>query len=472
MNRNLRKDLGFKADYENDDNALSMESEKIKKLVFDNLSFSERERTVNMKKRRFKTVLAVAAICALSAVTVCASGTVREKISEMISYFKNDKAVEMSDPEKLAEFNKVIGKSAQKDGYTLTLDNIIADENYVHVFYTLESEKGTCTDSMHEPDIYVSCLIDGKFAENSANNNKRDFYAEDEHTLKFAEKYNISGMDIKDKFSVELVADTDNSYEIFNKLCSGKEISENDKKNALYVSVITDKTQEEKNGYSKEFDIPLWQKGTRLKRFILSPFASQLVIESDKNAKLSDTVFFAAFDENGKSLDVLNTGLMHSDKKKSYNSYELLKVTDDTKEISLVPINFDEVVNSEIIRKKADEYPLKYKLGQDGYVVVTAVRFKDGEIDVDYRKDGFTTFDPEFYFYGADGKEIEMPGIKSVDVHYDTNSYTAKYVSNSKNANLPERLKSEALKNTLKELGCVKNEVKLEYEKAVKIKLR
>ena len=77
-----------------------------------------------------------------------------------------------------------------------------------------------------------------------------------------------------------------------------------------------------------------------------------------------------------------------------------------------------------------------------------------------------------FYFYGADGKEIEMPGIKSVDVHYDTNSYTAKYVSNSKNADLPERLKSEALKNTLKELGCVKNEVKLEYEKAVKIKLR
>lgn len=346
-------------------------------------------------------------------------------------------------------------------------DSAPLEENYIG-----EVDLQEDTDSMHEPDIYVSCLIDGKFVENSANNNKRDFYAEDEHTLKFAEKYNISGMDIKDKFSVELIADTDNSYEIFNKLCSGKEISENDKKNSLYVSVITDKTQAEKNGYSKEFDIPLWQKGTRLKRFILSPFASQLVIESDKNAKLSDTVFFAAFDENGKSLDVLNTGLMHSDKKKSYNSYELLKVTDDTKEISLVPINFDEAVNTEIIRKKADEYPLKYKLGQDGYVVVTAVRFKDGEIDVDYRKDGFTTFDPEFYFYGADGKEIEMPGIKSVDVHYDTNSYTAKYVSNSKNANLPERLKSEALKNTLKELGCVKNEVKLEYEKAVKIKLR
>ncbi len=346
-------------------------------------------------------------------------------------------------------------------------DSAPLEENYIG-----EVDLQEDTDSMHEPDIYVSCLIDGKFVENSANNNKRDFYAEDEHTLKFAEKYNISGMDIKDKFSVELIADTDNSYEIFNKLCSGKEISENDKKNALYVSVMTDKTQAEKNGYSKEFDIPLWQKGTRLKSFILSPFASQLVIESDKNAKLSDTVFFAAFDENGKSLDVLNTGLMHSDKKKSYNSYELLKVTDDTKEISLVPINFDEAVNTEIIRKKADEYPLKYKLGQDGYVVVTAVRFKDGEIDVDYRKDGFTTFDPEFYFYGADGKEIEMPGIKSVDVHYDTNSYTAKYVSNSKNADLPERLKSEALKNTLKELGCVKNEVKLEYEKAVKIKLR
>lgn len=380
------------------------------------------------------------------------------------------KNADLLDPEKGSIKSYLAGAARKAAAQKLRKqipDSAPLEENYIG-----EVDLQEDTDSMHEPDIYVSCLIDGEFAENSANNNKRDFYAEDEHTLKFAEKYNISGMDIKDKFSVELIADTDNSYEIFNKLCSGKEISENDKKNALYVSVITDKTQAEKNGYSKEFDIPLWQKGTRLKRFILSPFASQLVIESDKNAKLSDTVFFAAFDENGKSLDVLNTGLMHSDKKKSYNSYELLKVTDDTKEISLVPINFDEAVNTEIIRKKTDEYPLKYKLGQDGYVVVTAVRFKDGEIDVDYRKDGFTTFDPEFYFYGADGKEIEMPGIKSVDVHYDTNSYTAKYVSNSKNADLPERLKSEALKNTLKELGCVKNEVKLEYEKAVKIKLR
>ncbi len=380
------------------------------------------------------------------------------------------KNADLLDPEKGSIKSYLAGAARKAAAQKLRKqipDSAPLEENYIG-----EVDLQEDTDSMHEPDIYVSCLIDGEFAENSANNNKRDFYAEDEHTLKFAEKYNISGMDIKDKFSVELIADTDNSYEIFNQLCSGKEISENDKKNALYVSVMTDKTQAEKNGYSKEFDIPLWQKGTRLKRFILSPFASQLVIESDKNAKLSDTVFFAAFDENGKSLDVLNTGLMHSDKKKSYNSYELLKVTDDTKEISLVPINFDEAVNTEIIRKKTDEYPLKYKLGQDGYVVVTAVRFKDGEIDVDYRKDGFTTFDPEFYFYGADGKEIEMPGIKSVDVHYDTNSYTAKYVSNSKNADLPERLKSEALKNTLKELGCVKNEVKLEYEKAVKIKLR
>ena len=380
------------------------------------------------------------------------------------------KNADLLDPEKGSIKSYLAGAARKAAAQKLRKqipDSAPLEENYIG-----EVDLQEDTDSMHEPDIYVSCLIDGEFAENSANNNKRDFYAEDEHTLKFAEKYNISGMDIKDKFSVELIADTDNSYEIFNKLCSGKEISENDKKNALYVSVMTDKTQAEKNGYSKEFDIPLWQKGTRLKRFILSPFASQLVIESDKNAKLSDTVFFAAFDENGKSLDVLNTGLMHSDKKKSYNSYELLKVTDDTKEINLVPINFDEAVNTEIIRKKADEYSLKYELGKDGYVVVTAVRFKDGEIDVDYRKDGFTTFDPEFYFYGADGKEIEMPGIKSVDVHYDTNSYTAKYVSDSKNADLPERLKSEALKNTLKELGCVKNEVKLEYEKAVKIKLR
>ena len=46
----------------------------------------------------------------------------------------------MTSLEQLANFNDSIGKSISKDGYTLTLDNVAADDNFVHVFYTVTSE--------------------------------------------------------------------------------------------------------------------------------------------------------------------------------------------------------------------------------------------------------------------------------------------------------------------------------------------
>lgn len=55
---------------------------------------------------------------------------------------------------------------------------------------------------------------------------------------------------------------------------------------------------------TKKLDIPLWQKGTKLTKFVYSPFGSQLVVTSAPYADFENEVYFAAFDETGKSLDI------------------------------------------------------------------------------------------------------------------------------------------------------------------------
>ena len=91
------------------------------------------------EKKIFKNNINRRVICALAVTTAFAADSISGKIGEIISYFQNDNAVEMTSLEQLANFNDSIGKSISKDGYTLTLDNVAADDNFVHVFYTVTS---------------------------------------------------------------------------------------------------------------------------------------------------------------------------------------------------------------------------------------------------------------------------------------------------------------------------------------------
>ena len=427
--------------------AINTDTDKIIKLTNNKLS-AEGERTIFMK-RKYTVAAAAAAVCILTVTSVFASSAMRTKLGDIISYFKNEKAVELSGSERLEKLSYAVGISDEKNGYKLTLDNIAADDNYLNVFYTLYSEKGGYTDSMHEPDVYVTCLIDGKPAELAANNNKSSFYAADEHTVKFAQKYNLSCIDSDNTFTLELFGEQMELMEITGKLYDGKNFSERDKNENLYLKTTVNKS----DNYVKKFNMPLWNSGMELKKFIYSPFGSQLVI---KLKNIDSMTYFAVFDDDKNSLDVINPDLrLDAD---GTNSLELLKVAPDTENLHLVPFASDMEKNNQYIRKSAETFPVEFEASAYGKIIITGIDYKDGTVEVHYKKDGFTVFDPSFDFYDENGEIIPI-GRYEVRVNYDTDSYTMYCFG-------------KVIPGQIKSIECLKSDLKLDFSKEKVIKIR
>lgn len=114
-----------------------------------------------------------------------------------------------------------------------------------------------------------------------------------------------------------------------------------------------------------------------------------------------------------------------------------------------------------------------------GSVVVTDVRITDGEIAIDYYKDGFVMFDPGFVLTDNNGNNAEPGGklgcVLYTDTHYNTNSYTARYVYDAYDENgqkIPpdESVSAESLRDSFTTLGVHEQKyVELNFDKAVTV---
>ena len=247
----------------------------ILKNVNNKINVSPEERKIYMKRKYLKITSIAAVICALAVTTAFAADSISGKIGEIISYFQNDNAVEMTSLEQLANFNDSIGKSISKDGYTLTLDNVAADDNFVHVFYTVTSENEPFyNNSDNNAPIWsnslnvsadIQCVINGKLT-GVSNNNHENGYFVDQHTYKCAKKYNVSGYNIPNKFNLELfafISKADTSEEnfpvAFTKLLNGQYdgITDDDKNSVWYISTDIDKSKVKVSSITKDINLKL-----------------------------------------------------------------------------------------------------------------------------------------------------------------------------------------------------------------------
>lgn len=463
----------------------------------------ERMEAKEMKKstkRNVRHLIAVAACVAVAGIsTAFAAGNV-------ISYFQSDKAVELTSMEELSLYNEEIGKSFSKDGYTLTLDNIAADDNFIHVFYTIKSDsvpfyEGDNTrtymlsDGSPNPQMDIQVVINGQLAGFESNHNTTEGYFADNYTYKAAEKYNIASLDIPDNFKVEIfgeLVDDDFDWEnsayskLFKMGDTTVDISDEDKASLWYVGADVDKSQVKVNSVTKDVNAKLpWLDGGTLEKVVFSPFGNQLVVSTEASSNPDAALrvdLMALFDENGTALDLLNTDLCGGVSGSSKNSIEFLKANKDTQKLRLVPIKFNEHGDSNESTLPVGELPMYYKINNYGSVVVTDIHFKDGEIDIDYYKDGFIMYDPGFRLLDANGGLVEPGGklgcVHYTDVHYDTNSYTARYVydaldENGKPIPMGEECKAENLKNAVKSLSVVEQMyIELDNDNAIEINLK
>ena len=129
---------------------LKIKSADIKRRVNGILNADLNEKKVYMSRGILKTALIAAVVTVLFTGTAFAISPVgREMIGHIISYFQSDKAVELTDVEELNKYSEEIGLSVSNMGYTLTLDNVAADDNFLHVFYTLTSDEQPFNEKRH-----------------------------------------------------------------------------------------------------------------------------------------------------------------------------------------------------------------------------------------------------------------------------------------------------------------------------------
>lgn len=470
--------------------------------IMDRIEGKEMKKSTIKKSRRIAlTAAALVAALATSAFAMTPAG--QETISSIIAYFQSDRATEMTSIEELSKYNEEIGKSFSKDGYTLTLDNVAADDNFVHVFYTVKSDSvpfyegdtpkaSMYSDAMRGPQMNVDIAINGEMAGWNTNHNTVDGYFVDNYTYKSAAKYNVAGKNIPDIFKVELFGEVvkpdgelSETYLKLFKMGGCSELTEEDKAAIWYVAADVDKAKVKVDTVSKDINAKLtWVNGT-LEKAVFSPFGNQLVISTEASADPDAALRadqFALFDENDKALDVINTDLSGSIDGSSRNSFEFLKANKDTSKLKLVPIKFNEHGDANVPELPLGTYPLTYKVNNYGSVVVTDVRFSDGQVEIDYYKDGFVMFDPGFCLLDANGENAEPGGklgcVLYHDVHYDTNSYTARYVydaldENGKPIPMGEECKAENLKNAVKSLGVAEQMyVELDDDNALEVNLK
>lgn len=439
---------------------------------------SMKQSTIKRTKRAAVGVIFAAAI-GISSAAFAISPELRQTLGDIISYFSSDQAVELSSPETLSEYAESICVSDSKSGYTLTLDNVAADDNFINVFYTISSDEPI---DMDNPIPLILCRING-FLANASNNNNSDCYAVDEYSYKVADKYNISSLDIPDTFTIELYVPINDGEGIHLDEQTPVTITDEQKNEMLYVCAQIDKTKASANSVTIDVHKPLDNicgSGSVLEKVIFSPFGNQLVITTPAGMFPHDG--FALFDENGKSLDILNTGLLSHTDKESVNSLEFIKADSSTEALTIVPVSYECETAAGTIRQKIGNYPIVYEVNRYGKIVVTDIRITDGCIEVDYYKDGFVPYDPGFVLESDNGGNAAPGGklrcLSSTRVHYDTNSYTTSFIAINDQPYSPSfetdtSIPADEIKSTFTTLGIFSSDyIELDYSKAITIDLK
>lgn len=465
---------------------LELRTDRVKLKVMQYLKEEQAERRKYAMKQR-KRVLIIAALITIVCITSAFA------VGGIISYFSNEKAIEITDVSELEKNNDSIGLSASRDGYTLKLDNLAIDENFLHVFYTISSDKMKIKDNKNIRP-FIMCRIDGKLIAKDSDYKMHGYY-EDEYTYKVVVKYDILHEEIPQRFVFEMYVSP--SYEELLQFEKGYlsqevlDLTNEDKNKLLYISYEAEKTtlESENKVYTPNQNFYININGNNIKgnveKVVFSPFGNQIAVKYDVPVS-KDSMNMAIKDEKGRFCDIISPDFINEENRsddsfeKNSDTIEFITSNKNTKYLTLIPIKPEK--EKEIkIRKKKSSYPMVYKINEYGSVVVTNILIEDGRINVNYYIDGYMHDLPEFIFIDKTGEKIILGKTPATiyETHYATNSYTVSYYYDDYNENgkmelpIDGSFDKERIEELFTELE-VKGNIgySLDYDNSINVKLK
>lgn len=379
---------------------------------------------------RITLAVALVAVLSITSVFAYSSPKVASIVDHVISYFNNVSDPRyFSDKASFEKFNNTVGVSAEDKSIKLTVDNIAVDDNFINVFYTIESEDPIEMNFKDESNLFKAVLstpflhfkINGKKIE-FGNHNDNDAYFVGDKVLKAMKRFNISQAELPQNFDLEISTD-----EIFRTKGIWNIETTIDK------SLSSAETKTIKPDKTVKIDTGAATHKITIDRVSISPFGNQIVIsENVKKDNVFDT--FVLFDDKGNILDVLNTDLRSGGIGKSTNSFEFLKGNLEMKSIKLVPIKFTEDGEVSYIKENINNLPIVFKTVNTGSRVIDNIQFEQNVIKISYHNDGVLLWDPTFFFYDSEGKELDFGGRGvSTSIDRQNAKYTLIYTVENQN---------------------------------------
>lgn len=405
--------------------------------------------------------IAAAAVVTLTILLAFNSSSVKAAVSNVIEYFNINKNSEyVGEASTFQEFNNSIGISSEDKGIKLTIDNIVADDNFLNIFYTAESKddipKSEYQDywSAFEAKPFLDLKVNGKKI-SGENTYKDEAYLETNKILKGVYRANVAETKLTDKFNIKISTDrvlkTEGNWKIEASV---------DKSKVVAVSKIVTPKKKVK------IDNGVRINNIKIDKVAMSPLGNQIVITQYTDKVANSFQKFAIEDSRGNITTPLNYASRGTDGNKMTNTFEFIGLDKDTEYINIIPIKYYDGRLEDTEKIDVKKLPSTINLNDNGNITIDDVIFSKNQIKVKFRKTGVVLSTNEFEFYDKDGNGLEFSNKGALErtVDRSTGVYTTTYTSYNESEDFSKYAKIATSKP--------KNGIKLAEDQKIRVDLK
>lgn len=357
--------------------------------------------------------LKIALVFIVLATIITASQT--SAFEAIINYFRgNTQSAYISMREDIELLGKRIGKSSKDKDIELIVDSISIDGNFLNVFYTMKGNHGIKKyedlDVLNYQSVFpvVFAKINNKDVPET-HNLEYEYSVVSDTELRCMRRLNIALLDLEED-KIDLTIYSNEMYEkegLWQVDISMLDISKGKKETLKY-----DVNKNAKIEFSPGNGVQI-EHNINIEKVIISPFGSQIVItEKHVNGKPILGTNFALFDQNGKSLKVLDKGYNGIGYGDLTQVIEFLGADKNTNLLKLVPYTEDyEKEPQGVETKNIDELPVELKVSKYGSIIVEDVNISDKKIKVTYSTKGVVVNNDGFKFLDENGEEVDFTDV-------------------------------------------------------------
>lgn len=430
--------------------------------IVTNLPDKNVPRTRKMLRR---ILLAAAIFLGLATMTAVGSPHVSKMANGMINYYNAPKEFKYLSKQAVFEkYNSEVGATVTNQGIKVTLDNIAVDNNYIVIFYTINSEQPIKLKGDDEsPEKwrlswtapYFWFKENGRYIEPPAQG-EVEAYLEDEYTLKGMQRFAVMDT-LEDTLNLELYTE-----EIFDTLGQWHIAVSVDKSTVAAESLTV-------NPHIKATVTSDW-KGERshnitVEKVSISPFGNQLVLSERADSPFTQ---FALRDENGNYLTVVPTSIYGSNFLfKVTNSFEFIGGSTDMTELTIVPIvsgdDDDNLPGPQRHTVDIGKYPTYIPTSELGGYILENLEITDEKVIATFNQKGPVNITyPHLMLLDEEGEYLDFISYVDDDYNRDTGEIIMTYLPENRNEDLDK----------IKKIGYFTRALRLNEDESITIKLK